>query len=874
MIGIIRKLSSLAIAFTVVCLVAVSFPQFNVLTPTPVMAADSATYYFDAHDAVTVWTNNSDNMTDGSTGTYASTDRAEVQLNNSNTCPGTDLGTISVVELRTYGYMVDDDTIELQPVFGGTVDGDLYPWTLPVGAGNADWSPYFNITSDLGAPGSWTWNDVIILDVNVDYIKVGGGDLTYIAIVEIRVSYITIIDRPVAQGITISDGVATAFDGGWDASQGITLTDGVTATFAKAKDVSQGITVSDGVTAAFERGRDASQGITISDGVTATFDRGRNVSQGITISDGVTTAIVASAPVSQGVTISDGVTTAIVASSPVSQGITLTDGVTAAFARGKDVSQGITISDGVTTTTGVSSPVSQGVTISDGVTTAFDGGRDASQGITISDGVTIAIVASSPVSQGITISDGVTVTTGAASPVSQGITISDGVTTAFDGGWDASQGITISDGVTVATGEVCPVSQGITITDGVTATVTAGSTRNVSQGITISDGVTATVTRGTPGGGGGGGAPPPPPAPPLPPGTTDVSGFVSADGTFTATVVIESVDGKCGLTINEGTTGLSGDGSPIAEIAVTEMQDPPAPPENSHIIGLTYDLGPEGATFTPAVTDTPAVTITWSYNPDTLPEGVTEENLVLAYYDEAAGEWVELPSIVDTVNHTITASVSHFTTFAIIARAAPPPEPATFSLSNLSIQPAEVQSEEAVTITVLVVNTGGMEGSHTVELEIEGVEEAEKNITVAAGDSRSVSFSVSREDAGSYSVVVGELSGSFTIAALPAPPVAPALNWPLLGGAAAAIWGLLIYLGRRKIGPLASATLPKLRALLALLVAVRLKTVPFTRRMISYLAYTALPKFRALIALLVAVRLKIAPFTRRMISSLISRVKH
>ena len=208
--------------------------------------------------------------------------------------------------------------------------------------------------------------------------------------------------------------------------------------------------------------------------------------------------------------------------------------------------------------------------------------------------------------------------------------------------------------------------------------------RNVSQGITISDGVTATVTTPTPPPGGGGGLSPPP-APPLPPGTTDVSSFVSADGTFTATIVIESADGECGLTINEGTTGLSGEGDPLAEIAVTKMQDPPAPPENSHIIGLAYDLGPDGATFNPPMT------LTITYDESLIPEGIAEENLVIAMWDEDAGEWVELPSTVDPINHTITALVGHFTTFAIIAPAVLPPEPATFSLSNLSIQPAEVR---------------------------------------------------------------------------------------------------------------------------------------------------------------------------------------
>lgn len=57
-----------------------------------------------------------------------------------------------------------------------------------------------------------------------------------------------------------------------------------------------------------------------------------------------------------------------------------------------------------------------------------------------------------------------------------------------------------------------------------------------------------------------------------------------------------------------------------------------------------------------------------------------------------------------------------------------------------------------------VANAGGMEGSYSVVLMINGLKEAEKSVTIAAGGSRSVSFTVSKEDAGSYSVVVDGLS--------------------------------------------------------------------------------------------------------------------
>ncbi len=91
------------------------------------------------------------------------------------------------------------------------------------------------------------------------------------------------------------------------------------------------------------------------------------------------------------------------------------------------------------------------------------------------------------------------------------------------------------------------------------------------------------------------------------------------------------------------------------------------------------------------------------------------------------------------------------------------PTPASFSVSNLSIEPAEVLPNETVTISVSVANTGGSQGSHNVVLNIDGVQEESKSVTIAAGASQSVTFSVTREDAGIYTVTIGSLSGSFTV---------------------------------------------------------------------------------------------------------------
>ncbi len=182
----------------------------------------------------------------------------------------------------------------------------------------------------------------------------------------------------------------------------------------------------------------------------------------------------------------------------------------------------------------------------------------------------------------------------------------------------------------------------------------------------LSDKEQFTLSAPSPGGGFGGGAPPTPPTP----GVTDVFNYINYAGRFIQDVTAESEDGKVKLTINEGTTGKTKQGGRLSEISILEMEEPPAPPTDASIIGLTYDLGPDGATFDPPAT------ICFTYSPDEIPEGVNEKDLVIAVWDEDAGEWVVLKdSVVNTATHTICAPVSHFTAFTTIAPIAPaPPE--------------------------------------------------------------------------------------------------------------------------------------------------------------------------------------------------------
>jgi len=89
--------------------------------------------------------------------------------------------------------------------------------------------------------------------------------------------------------------------------------------------------------------------------------------------------------------------------------------------------------------------------------------------------------------------------------------------------------------------------------------------------------------------------------------------------------------------------------------------------------------------------------------------------------------------------------------------------PAAFSVSDLSIEPAEVEPDEEVTISALVTNTGGSQGSYQLVLMINGKQEEDETVTIPAGSSQSVTFNITGDEAGSYTVAVDGLSGSFTV---------------------------------------------------------------------------------------------------------------
>ena len=101
---------------------------------------------------------------------------------------------------------------------------------------------------------------------------------------------------------------------------------------------------------------------------------------------------------------------------------------------------------------------------------------------------------------------------------------------------------------------------------------------------------------------------------------------------------------------------------------------------------------------------------------------------------------------------------------------------------------------ESVTITANVFNDGGQEGTYTVELKLNGETVDTETVTLGAGQSQQVSFSLSEMDYGQYEVEVAGLSGEFT--------TSRTITWWLIIVIIVAI-GLIIWAvvwGRRRRG--------------------------------------------------------------------------
>ncbi|MBI4267485.1 MAG: hypothetical protein HY662_01720 [Chloroflexi bacterium] len=151
---------------------------------------------------------------------------------------------------------------------------------------------------------------------------------------------------------------------------------------------------------------------------------------------------------------------------------------------------------------------------------------------------------------------------------------------------------------------------------------------------------------------------------------------------------------KLTVSISSGTSLKMTTGEALQFIYVTTPASIPPVPAQSIAIS-SKDMGPDGATFSPPIS------LAFSYDVSTLPPGVSEDGLYLAFWD--GSQWVKLASTVDKEAKTVTANVSHFTLFALMATVIAPPSVTIISPAGGANLPAgDIQVAVQVSSFVLV----------------------------------------------------------------------------------------------------------------------------------------------------------------------------
>jgi hypothetical protein len=106
----------------------------------------------------------------------------------------------------------------------------------------------------------------------------------------------------------------------------------------------------------------------------------------------------------------------------------------------------------------------------------------------------------------------------------------------------------------------------------------------------------------------------------------------------------------------------------VRQIAYTPVENSFLQPALTHGVGSIFALnvGDGSQIFTHSPIFARPLALTIHYDPNAMPHTMAEDNLQLFFYNETAAIWETAGVVVrDHVNHTVTATVTHFTDFTL-----------------------------------------------------------------------------------------------------------------------------------------------------------------------------------------------------------------
>lgn len=162
---------------------------------------------------------------------------------------------------------------------------------------------------------------------------------------------------------------------------------------------------------------------------------------------------------------------------------------------------------------------------------------------------------------------------------------------------------------------------------------------------------------------------------------TNDSTYGPGSGPAVASSVTQTISGNGGtVSLPDGTVRINLPQGTVQGSAVVTVAVLPA----NQVTQPFVDLSPIGILFAEIVAERPdgqdaqlsgKVQVTFTYSQaDVDGEGVSESDLLLAYWDPDLQSWITVPTKVDPATNTLTGTIRHLTLFTVVVR-----KPAVFS---------------------------------------------------------------------------------------------------------------------------------------------------------------------------------------------------
>jgi PGF-pre-PGF domain-containing protein len=138
--------------------------------------------------------------------------------------------------------------------------------------------------------------------------------------------------------------------------------------------------------------------------------------------------------------------------------------------------------------------------------------------------------------------------------------------------------------------------------------------------------------------------------------------------------------------------------------------------------------------------------------------------VTLYKYDEVLGDWIPLPTTLtgeDSVYYYYVSSTPKLSTFAVTGATTAPT--AVLSYSDLKISPSAIALGASVNVSANITNIGAEPTTRVITISLDNVYADSTTISLGAGESTIVSFTITPTTIGNHTVRIGSLLGTFFV---------------------------------------------------------------------------------------------------------------